>query len=277
MFQDIGEPEVILRDSSSIKEIDNNRYTQVESDSLYNPIEGIKEETKEEDKENKNEENLPEIKKSINTKQKDIKNLKVILLGEKGVGKSSLIEKYVNNKFFSFEKKSIGSEINTKKIEVDDNTIAELSIYDTVNEEKLNKITKKYYRDAHGAVIVFDLTNKKSFKKVKHWLKETHSNAPRDIVLCLLGNKADLESDREVELEEAKEIADDNLYYEVSAKNGNNVSLAFEQLTFEIIEKQNEEEGNPDKVKRGREGRKTADLNDINMINKDLFRKKKCC
>ena len=80
-------------------------------------------------------------------------------------------------------------------------------------------------------------------KKSKHKgkvLKELNSNAPRDIVLCLLGNKADLTSDRNVAYEDAKTIAEDNLYYEVSAKTGNNVSLDFEQLTYGILEKQKE-------------------------------------
>ena len=106
-------------------------------------------------------------------------------------------------------------------------------------------------------------------------LKEIDSNAPRDIVLCLLGNKADLTYDRIIQYEDAKEIAGDNLYYEISSKTGNNVSLAFEQLTYEIIEKQNEEKDNPDKVLRGKEGSRTADLNDINEMNRDLFGKKK--
>ena len=91
-----------------------------------------------------------------------------------------------------------------------------------------------------------------------------------------MGNKADLTSDRNVAYEDAKTVAEDNLYYEVSAKTGNNVSLAFEQLTYGIIEKENEEEDNPEKVIRGKEGRRTADLNDINMMNKELNRKK-CC
>ena len=160
---------------------------------------------------------------------------------------------------------------------MDDNVSAELTIYDTTNEQKLGKITKNYYKDAYGAIIVFDLTNKNSFNKVKNWLKEINSNAPRDIVICLLGNKADITDDRNVAYEDAKSLAEDNLYYEVSAKSGNNVSLAFEQLTYGIIDKQNEEENNPEKVVRGKEGRRTADLNDINMISKDLSLKKKCC
>ena len=279
MFEDIGEPAPEFRDSENSKNAtNNNRYTQVENDILFNPVEGLNDENEEDDeKENKdNKENESLAKTSTNSKnKKEIKKLKIILLGEKGVGKSSLIKRYVSNKFHSFEDKQ-DLEINIKNIDIDDNTSAELSIYDTTNEQKLGKITKNYYKDAHGAIIVFDLTNKNTFNRVKYWLKEINSNAPRDIVLCLLGNKADLTSDRNVAYEDAKTVADDNLYYEVSAKTGNNVSLAFEQLTYGIIEKENEEEDNPEKVIRGKEGRRTADLNDINMMNKELNRKK-CC
>ena len=155
--------------------------------------------------------------------------------------------------------------------------IIKVQVWDTAGQERYRSITNAYYRGAEGILIVFDLTNKESFNKVKYWLKEIDSNAPRDIVLCLLGNKADLTYDRIIQYEDAKEIAGDNLYYEISSKTGNNVSLAFEQLTYEIIEKQNEEKDNPDKVLRGKEGRRTADLNDINEMNKDLFGKKKCC
>ena len=179
------------------------------------------------------------------------------MLGEVGVGKTSLIDRYVSNKFNNFTQATIGPDIRKKKVEIDQNLTADLLINDTTNEEKLGKFTKNYYLDAHGALLVYDLTNEKSFKKLKYWMDEL-----------------DLTADRSVKYEDAKDFAEDNLYYEVSAKTGNNVSLAFEQLTIGIIEKQREEENNPDKVLRGKEGRKTTDLNDI---NKELMSKKKCC
>ncbi len=282
MLDDVGEPVPEFRDSEmSSNEENKNRYTQVENDILFNPVEGYEEEKKDDEEENKDikgNENLNQLNNptNISKSKKEIKQLKIILLGEKGVGKSSLIKRYVMNTF-KLSDNSDDIEIKKKILDIDYNTSAELSIYDTTNEEKLGKITKNYYRDSHGAIVVFDLTNKVSFNKVKYWLKEINSNSPRDVVVCLLGNKADLTVDRNVPYEDAKEIAGDNLYYEVSSKTGNNVSLAFEQITYEIIEKQNEEADNPDKVLRGREGRKTADLNDINDINKDLLGKKKCC
>ena len=265
---------------STNEEHNGDRYTKVDNDVLFNHIEGYKEE-KNEEKELAANEN-PEKDKENNTskadtstvKAKEFKKLKVILLGEKDVGKTSLIDRYVSNKFNVISKSTIGDDIKQKKIEIDKTLTVNLAISDTTNEEKLGQITKNYYLDAHGAIIVFDLTNENSFKKVKFWMDELNSKGPRDVVLCLLANKADLTADRVVKYEDAKELAGDNLYYEVSAKTGNNVSLAFEQLTDGILEKQKEEENNPNKVLRGKEGRKTADLKDI---NKDLSAKKKCC
>ena len=259
------------------------RYTEVDNDVLFNPIEGYdanaegeKEVKPEENPENPNTSKVEiKSKNKINNNKRTMKKLKIILLGEIGVGKSSLINRYVNNKFSNFSELSLDSDVKIKKVEVEQTITAELLINDPTNEEKMGKFPKNYYLDAHGALIVFDLCNEQSFQKVKYWMEELNSNGPRDVIICILGNKADLTADRCVKLEEAKDLANDNLYYEVSAKTGNNVSLAFEQLTYGIIEKQKEEQNNPDKVLRGKEGRKTADLNDIKRDKKIL--NKRCC
>ena len=273
----IEERESEIRESTNEANNDE-RYTQVDNDVMFNPIEGYQENKEEEKDENPTEnhekENVIKSDTNITTSKKIIKKLKIILLGEIGVGKSCLINRYVNNKFNNFNQISIGDDIKIKKVEVDKNLTVDLFINDPTNEEKLGKFTKNYYLDAHGALIVYDLTNEHSFQKVKFWMEELDSNAPRDIIVCILGNKADLTADRVVKFEDVKSLVGDHLNYEVSAKTGNNVSLAFEQLTYGIIEKQKEEENNPDKVIRGKEGRKTQDLNDI---NRDLLTKKKCC
>ena len=272
------ERESDIRESTNDQNNDE-RYTQVDND-VFNNIEGYEKKKEEEKDENPEENNPGETIEKVNqsttsnSSKKENKKLKIILLGEKAVGKSSIINRYVSNKFNTFNQTSIGPDVKSKKYVADKDLTVDLLIHDSTNEQKLGKFTKNYYLDAHGAIIVFDLTNQQSFQKVKYWLDELNSNAPRDIIFCILGNKADLTADRVVKFEDAKALAEDNLYYEVSAKTGNNVTLAFEQLALGIIEKQKEEENNPDKVLRGKEGRKTADLNDI---NKDLTKKKKCC
>ena len=191
----------------------------------------------------------------------ELKKYKVILLGDIGVGKSSLINRYVSNKFSAFGQASIES-VKIKKLRINAETTLELSINDPVEEEKLGKYTKNYYKDAHGAIIVFDITNKQSFNNVKNYLEEIDSNAPRDISICIIGNKYDLFSSRVVEKEDVQKIAGKWKYYEVSAKTGNNVSLAFEELANEIDENQKKEENNPNKVLRGKDGRKSYVLDE---------------
>lgn len=270
-----GEPTVDIRESSMSKnEGGDDRYTQVDNDVL-NPIEGYVQEIPEEEKKNENGKEGGETTAPVQGDtplRKGFKQYKIIILGDKGVGKSSLINRYVSNKFNPGV--VIGDKVKRKRLELDSQTIVELLINDSTEEEKLGKYTKHYYKDAHGALVIFDITNRQSFTNLKTWIEEVKSNAPSDIIFCILGNKADLSSNRVVKFEEVQNIAGDDLYYEVSSKTGNNVSLAFEALAYAIQEKQKNEEKNPDKVIRGKDGRKTQDLNDI---NKDLVAKKKCC
>ena len=220
-----------------------------------------------------NEENKLTPKLTLREK---LKEYKVIVLGDFGVGKSSLIYRYLNNKFKrDIQDDSTKSENNLKVIQIDEHLRIKLNIWDTAGMEKNGKIVKRYYVDSYGALVVFDLTNKQSFDNIKSWINDLKENCPRDIVYCVAANKSDLIDDRKIAYEEIKELMQDDLYYEVSSKNGNNVSLAFEQLAYNIIEKQNEEKDNPDKVLRGVEGRKTTDLK--NFDENDLKKKKKCC
>ena len=251
---------------------DDNRYTKVDND-VFNPIEGYEEDKPEEKKDNPEEAlQIKDVQKKSDPNKK-LERFKIILLGEKGVGKTSLIERYVSNKFSNFEGPSMTDSVRTKKYDVDKNLTVELSINDSNEVENLDKYPKSYYRDAHGAIIVFSLTDPNSFERITYWKEELDSNGERDVVCCYLGNQSDRTADRKVNLEEIKNKVDDNLYYDVSAKTGNNVSLAFEQLTINIIEKQKEEKNNPDKVVRGKEGRKSWDLEDMKKAKK----KKKCC
>ena len=269
MFDENGN----FKEIETIKEgdLNNNRFTNI-GDILQDYIE--EEDIEEHKKENKNKTNTKEDKKNIEKKKK-INKYKIILLGESNTGKTSLINRYVFNKFESSPINSgkNNSDITKKIIDIDDKNSVELSIYDTVNEKKMGKITRNYYKDSHGAIIVFDLGNRESFNKIKYWQKEINNNAPKDIIICILANKSDLIVGRKLNFDEAKVLAEDNLCYEVSAKDGNNVSLAFEQLTFRIIKEQKRRKKENDVVLRGASERKSIELNDINVKPKS----KKCC
>ena len=249
----------------------SNRYTKI-----GNILQDYIDEENEESKKN-NSRTSSVIKK--NKANKKITKYKIILLGEPGVGKTTIINKYIFNKFESspiFQNEN-DSEKNIKLIDIDEHKSVELSIYDTTKEKNMGKITRNYYRDAHGAIIVFDVGNKESFNKVKYWLKETNNYAPKDIVFCILGNKTDVPSANQINIGEVKNLYGDKLCYEVSAKDGNNISLAFEQLTFKIIKEQKERKKAEDVVLRGPDGRKSINLNDINVNNTNDATKSKCC
>ena len=260
--------------------IDNNeegetdeRFTKVEND-VFN-IEGYRVTKSEEVGETILETTAPISNKDKNNKEKkELKKFKIILLGEKGVGKSSLIERYVNNKFSNIENQGTRNAVFTKKCDLDKNVIVELSINDTSEVENLQKYPKEYYKDAHGAILVFSFADHRSFERLAYWKEELYDNAPEDIVVCILGNQSDRTADKQVTSEEAKAFADDDLFVEVSAKAGNNISMAFEELTNRIIKKQQEEKKKPERVLRGKAERKSLGLKKESEIPKN---KKKCC
>ena len=243
-------------------EINNDvRYTEVNNDYMFNPIEGFqsnsmentqnesiekKEGEKEENKDNQNNKEATNDKKNKKQQKsgynmnKQKLDFKVIVLGDIAVGKTSVIGRYITNTFSEVHKSSISCEFKKKKIEVDADTEVNLQIWDTVGEEKFLSVTKQYYNNSHGAMIIYDLTNRNSFTKMNKWINDVKDNAPKNIVIMIVGNKSDL-TDKKVDLgEELNPFKQNYMYLEVSAKNGTNVSLAFEDLTFKIIEKQKE-------------------------------------
>ena len=112
-------------------------------------------------------------------------------------------------------------------------------------------VTKQYYNDSHGVMVIYDLTNKETFVKMNKWIKNVKDNAPKDIVIMVVGNKSDLIAEKANLGDELTPFKNEYLYREVSAKNGNNVSLAFEELTHKILDtiKEKKEKGGEDIVK----------------------------
>ena len=273
------------------------RFTKM-NESLLNAIEEYQEQENENQKEinsiiqinnnNNKEENIIQENYNINNDENEnilmkqttilnnLKEYKIIVLGDYAVGKTSLIYRYLNNKFKqNIKEKGNNLENNIKIMQVDENTKIKLNIWNISGQENNGIIFKQYYIDIYGALIVFDLTNKQSFENTNKWIKNLDENSPKDIVICYVGNKSDLTEDRNIKYEDVKDAIKDKLYYEVSSKTGNNVSLAFEQLIYSIIDKQKEEENNPEKVIRGTIGRHTTGIS--KEKENDLKRKKKCC
>ena len=201
--------------------------------------------------------------------------LKIILIGEASVGKTCILGRYIDNKFEENTKCTINVEKKAKSIVVDLHTSVKMNIWDTAGQERYRGVTKQYYRDCDGAIIVFDLSSKKTFESLPNWFKELNENAPKTIVHLILGNKSDLTNEREVTAEDIKKfIGNKYMYYEVSAKNGNNISLAFDKLRVQIMEqlKRNQSNFDENDIKYNVDPRNSKDLD--NIVNE---KSSKCC
>ncbi|XP_061567643.1 ras-related protein Rab-26-like isoform X2 [Cololabis saira] len=147
---------------------------------------------------------------------------KVMLVGDSGVGKTCLLVRFKDGAFLA------GSFISTVGID--------FRIWDTAGQERFRSVTHAYYRDAHALLLLYDVTNRTSFDNIQAWLTEIHEYAQQDVVLMLLGNKADATHDRVVKREDGERLAKEFgvPFMETSARSGLNVELAFTAVAKEL-------------------------------------------
>lgn len=164
--------------------------------------------------------------------------LKIVLAGDSGVGKTNILARFTRDFFSEDTKSTIGVEFATKSLVVN-NKLVKASIWDTAGQENYKAITRAYFHGALGAMIVFDITQSSTFESVSRWLNDIRSNAEKDVIIMLVGNKSDLTDMRSVSEEEAIGFAKVNqlLYIETSALNSTNVSEAFQNIVTEIVNK----------------------------------------
>ena len=162
---------------------------------------------------------------------------KVLFLGNSNVGKSSLFLRFVDDIWNDTFVPTIGVDFKIKTLEIDQKKV-KLQIWDTAGQERFKNIISSYYRGVHGILLIYDVTDKDSFKNLNNWLIEIEKNANKNVVKVLIGNKADLEDKRIISYNQGKEFADmyGLKYIETSAKKNINVRDAFETLAREIIE-----------------------------------------
>eukprot|EP01024_Parvocaulis_polyphysoides_P024892 TRINITY_DN2269_c0_g2_i1.p1 TRINITY_DN2269_c0_g2~~TRINITY_DN2269_c0_g2_i1.p1 ORF type:complete len:205 (-),score=27.19 TRINITY_DN2269_c0_g2_i1:437-1051(-) len=164
---------------------------------------------------------------------------KILLVGDSGVGKSAILLRFASDKFEEQMTSTIGVDFKLKYIEVNDKKI-KLTIWDTAGQERFRTLTSSYYRGAQGIIFVYDVCNKDSFSNLGNlWLREVnqYSTIP-DAIKLVVGNKIDLEEQRQVTKKEGQIFSRSNgcLFVETSAKANVAVAQAFEELIQKILE-----------------------------------------
>ena len=159
------------------------------------------------------------------------REIKIVLLGDSGVGKSSIAQRYVTDTFRAHGESTIGASFMSKMI-VNNGSPCKCQIWDTAGQEKYHSLAPMYYRGAAAAILVFDITKPASLDKLKAWVRELQTQGPERLALAIAGNKADLADRRAVPADDAKAFAADigALYCETSAKDDTNVSQLFADL-----------------------------------------------
>ena len=150
---------------------------------------------------------------------------KLILLGDSGVGKSSLLHSYMKEGFQDNIPCTINADFKIKKLKIDPYTTVNITIWDTCGQEKYRAMTNLYFKDSNGIILLYDVIDKNSFYGINSWLNEIYKNINEDeISIILVGNKIDLEQ-RSISYEEGKAFAEKNnlLFCECSSKNGKNI------------------------------------------------------
>ena len=178
--------------------------------------------------------------------KKDIKRkvMRISLLGDSGVGKTCIINKYLYNKFSENQQSSIGIEKNEKRLKMNDGNELKVIIWDTAGQERFKAMSTNTIKGAQGIVLVFDNTKKTTFESLPTWIKEV-KEIKDNIPIVLFGNKCDLIENADVEKDEAEEFAKDNNmeYFETSAKENINIENGFKSIIDKAYETAQEEDG----------------------------------
>ncbi|KAG8951465.1 Ras- protein Rab-18A [Tulasnella sp. 424] len=166
-------------------------------------------------------------------------NIKLLLIGNSSVGKSSLLLRFADETFLTEDESSatIGVDFRVSKMEVGGRRV-KLSIWDTAGQERFRTITSSYYRGAQGIILVYDVSNRESFEALPKWFTELETYVSPSVVKILVGNKVDKEFSRAVSEDEGRKFAErmDTLFVEASAKSNIGVQDAFKEVVNKIID-----------------------------------------
>ena len=163
---------------------------------------------------------------------------KILLLGDSSVGKTCFLMRYTDNTFQEIHMSTIGLDYKLKNVQLDDGKMVKIQIWDTAGQDRFRSITKNYYKGAHGIILIYDITNKKSFENVRTWINQIKEEVSEKVSIILVGNKIDDEEHRVVLTEDGEKIAKELglMFFECSAKSGVNIDSTFNELVKKTVE-----------------------------------------
>ena len=178
------------------------------------------------------------IEVAPNNSAKEEYKFKVVVVGDSSVGKTNLIKRFINDTFNKDSKATVGVEFLSKTYLINQE-VFKIEIWDTAGQERYKAITTTYYKGAKGALIVYDITRKETFDSVDRWISELNNSGDKNMTMLLIGNKCDLDSQRQVTKEQGEEKAKafKVAFLETSASSGENLDVAFEMIMKEVYNK----------------------------------------
>ena len=197
--------------------------------------------------------------------------IKMVLIGDSSVGKTNIMSKFLKNEFREDSRATVGVEFGSKIFNVDKYKV-KTQIWDTAGQERYRAVTNAYYKGAKGAFIVYDITRKETFDSVEKWYYDLKNSGDKNLTIMLIGNKSDLENQRQVSKENGEEKAKSFqlAFMEMSALSGENLEKGFNLLVNEIFNKSKSELQKNDYLNLG------DTVEEIELKNKD-DNEKKCC
>ena len=185
---------------------------------------------------------------------------KILLLGDSTVGKTCFLLRYTDDTFLDLHMATIGLDYRLKTMILDDHKIVKVQLWDTAGQDKFRAITRNYYKGARGIILIYDVTNTKSYENIKKWINEIKEEIFENVTIILIGNKIDNEAERKISKEQGEKLANDFhvQFFETSAKTGEGINESVFYLVQKIVET------DPEIKKRGK---------NLKIRNK----KKKCC
>ncbi|EGR31760.1 ras oncogene family protein, putative [Ichthyophthirius multifiliis] len=167
---------------------------------------------------------------------KQVRKYKLVFIGDQSVGKSSIINRFMYDNFTGTQQPTVGIDFVAKTLHLENKTIR-LQLWDTAGQERFRSLIPSYIRDSDAGIIVYDTTNLSSFQNLNKWLDYVREERGKDVLIVLLANKIDLADQRQVSTEDGNKFATEQglLFFEVSAKDGNNIQNVFKQISYSLL------------------------------------------